>query len=141
MFDIYAYLTMVVGVSYLLLAHSFQGGWNKILIPILYLFGSAGILGAGFSRIFESVSWEILYLAVLLGGLFLSAYLKSKTILALTTFFLIAYVSYITGKYFADSLGWPLSLVLLGFVFIGLGYASVSINRKYISENSSEEYE
>lgn len=30
--DLYAYLTMVIGASYLLLAHAFRDGWNKKLI-------------------------------------------------------------------------------------------------------------
>ena len=62
----------------------------------------------------------------------MSVYLKSKIILLMSTIFLIVHVSYITGEYFADSLGWPVVLVLLGFVFMGLGYASIIINNRYI---------
>jgi len=59
--------------------------------------------------------------------------MRSRSILVMSTLFLIAHVSYITGEYFADSLGWPISLVILGFVFIGLGYVSISVNKKYIT--------
>jgi len=37
--DLYQYLTMAIGASYLLLAHSFREGWNKQLIGALYFFG------------------------------------------------------------------------------------------------------
>jgi hypothetical protein len=134
--DIYQYLTMAVGVSYLFLAHAFRVGWNKHLIGALYFFGSAGFLGAAFSQVFDSVPWQLLYFLIVLGGLFLSVYMKSRSILVMSTLFLIAHVSYITSKYFADSLGWPISLVILGFVFIGLGYASITINKKYIKETA-----
>jgi hypothetical protein len=50
----------------------------------------------------------------------------------MSTGFLIAHVTFITGEYFADSMGWPISLVILGLVFIGLGYASITINKKFI---------
>ncbi|MBI4135037.1 MAG: hypothetical protein HY471_02950 [Candidatus Sungbacteria bacterium] len=130
--DLYAYLTMVMGASYLLLAHAFRGGWNRHLIGILYFLGSAGFLGAAFSQVFGSIPWQMFYFLIVLGGLFLSVYMKSRSILAMSTLFLIAHVSYITSEYFADSLGWPISLVVLGFVFIGLGYASVTINKRYI---------
>lgn len=130
--DLYAYLTILVGASYLLLAYAFRGGWNNGLVNVLHLFGSAGFLGAAFSQIFDSLFLEILYFFVVFGALFLSVYMKSRTILAVGTLFLIAHVSYITSEYFADSLGWPISLVLLGFAFIGLGYASIAINKKYI---------
>lgn len=130
--DLYAYLTMIMGASYLLLAHAFRDGWNKILIGALYFFGIAGFLGAAFSRVFESDLWELLYFLIVLGGLFLSVYMKSRIILVVSTLFLVAHISYITSEYFADSLGWPISLIILGFVFIGIGYGSVAINKQYI---------
>jgi hypothetical protein len=131
--DIFAYLTMVLGLSYLLLAHGFKDSWNKKLISALCLFGSAGFLGAAFSRVFDSGLWELLFFVLVSGGLALSVYMKSRIILIISTLFLIAHVIYITDEYFANSLGWPLSLVLLGFVFIGLGYFTVNLNKKYIS--------
>jgi hypothetical protein len=134
--DLYAYLTMAVGSSYLFLAHSFREGWNNKLIALLYFFGSAGIFGAAFSQVFDTVLWELVYPILVMGGLFLSAYMRSRAILVTSTFSLLAYVTYITSEYFADSLGWPISLVVLGFVFIGLGYASISFNKKYINESS-----
>lgn len=131
--DLYEYITMTIGVSYILLAYAFRDGWNKPLIPVLNFFGIIGFLGAAFSQVFDSVLWQLLYFILTLGGVYLSVYLKSRSILVISTLFLIAHISYITGKYFANSLGWPISLVFLGFVFIGLGYASVNINKKYIS--------
>ena len=131
--DLYAYLTMVIGASYLLLGHSFRDGWNKKLIEVLYFFGITGFLGAAFSQVFDSVPWQMFYFLIVIGGLFLAVYMKNRSILVMSTLFLIAHVSYITSEYFADSLGWPISLVILGFVFIGLGYVSVNINKKYIA--------
>lgn len=131
--DLYAYLTMIIGTSYLLLAHAFRDGWNKKLIGILYFFGITGFLGAAFSQVFDSVPWQMLYFIIVIGGIVLSVYMRSRSILVMSTLFLIAHVSYITSEYFANSLGWPISLVILGFVFIGLGYTSVNINKKYIA--------
>lgn len=130
--DLYAYLTMVIGMSYLCLAHAFRDGWNKKLLGLLYFFGSGGMFGAAFSQVFNSPAWQLFYFLLVLGGLCLSVYMKSSSILVLSTVFLIAHVSYITSVYFADSLGWPISLVILGFVFICLGYSLVVINKKYI---------
>jgi hypothetical protein len=131
--DLCTYLTMVIGASYLLLAHAFRDGWNKKLTGVLYFFGITGFLGAAFSQVFDSVPWQMLYFLIVIGGLFLAVYVRNRSILVMSTLFLIAHVSYITSEYFADSLGWPISLVILGFVFIGLGYVSVNINKKYIA--------
>ncbi|MEK7118687.1 MAG: DUF2157 domain-containing protein, partial [Patescibacteria group bacterium] len=131
--DLYAYLTMVIGASYLLLGHAFRDGWNKKLMVVLHFFGITGFLGAAFSQVFDSVPWQMLYSLIVIGGFCLAVYMKSRSILVMSTVFLIAHVSYITGEYFADSLGWPISLVILGFVFILLGYVSININKKYIA--------
>ena len=131
------YLTMIVGSSYFFLSRAFQNTWNEKLNRALYLFGSIFVFGAAFSRVFDSELWQFLYFLVIFGGLYLSIYLKSQIILVMSTIFLIAHISYITSEYFADSLGWPISLVILGFIFIGLGYVSVNINKKYI--NSTEQ--
>lgn len=132
--DLYTYLTMVIGASYLLLAHAFRDGWNKKLIGVLYFFGITGFLGAAFWHvIFDGGLWEMLYFILVIGGFALSVYMRGRSILVMSTLFLIAHVSYITSEYFANSLGWPISLVILGFVYIGLGYISVNINKKYIA--------
>lgn len=130
--DLYMYLTMIIGASYLLLAQSFRDGWNKRLLGALYFFGSLGILGAGFVEVIDSGIWELLYFIVVFGGLYLSVFMKSRIILVMSTIFLIVHVSYITEEYFANSLGWPITLILLGFVIIGLGYGSVHINKTYL---------
>ena len=136
-FDVYAYLTMIIGVSYLLMSYSFRGTWNKDLAGVLNFFGIAGFMGAAFSRVFESDLWEFLFFLVAIGGLALAVYIKSRSILVVSTLFLIAHFVYITNEYFANSIGWPISLVILGFVFIALGYMSININKKYITEERS----
>ncbi|PJE64055.1 MAG: hypothetical protein COU90_04255 [Candidatus Ryanbacteria bacterium CG10_big_fil_rev_8_21_14_0_10_43_42] len=130
--DIYAYLTMVIGASYLLFGQSFKGTWNSYLTGPLNFLGSAGFLAGAFSRVFDSVFWQIIFFALAAGALVLAIRVRSRSILVVGTLFLIGHFGYITGEYFADSIGWPISLVILGLLFIGLGYVSISINKKYI---------
>ncbi len=131
--DYYAYLTMAIGINYLLLAEHFKNTWNRSLKNLLYFFGVTGFLVALYTQIIDSLNLEILYFGVIWLFIFLSIKLKSTLILGITTIFLIIHISYITSRYFTDSIGWPLSLVILGFVFIGLGYYFFNINKKYIS--------
>jgi hypothetical protein len=133
--EIYSYLTMVIGVVYLLLSHEFRDGWNNKLVLLLDFFGIMGLLGAGFSRIYGSPAWQLFYLVLIAGGFMYSIYSRSRSVLIVSTLFLLGYISYITSEYFADSIGWPMALVILGFLFIGLGYISININKKYIANN------
>ncbi len=129
---IYQYFFMIIGVSYLLLAHTFRSGWNTKIVGLLCFFGSIALFGAGFIRVMDSETWHILYFVLIFCGFYLSIFIKSHAVLTMSTIFLIFHMSYITGEYFADSIGWPVSLVVLGLVFIGLGYISINISKKYI---------
>ncbi len=46
---------------------------------------------------------------------------------------MIGYLVWFTGEYFADSLGWPLALVIIGVLFIALSVLAVRINRRYFA--------
>lgn len=128
-----AYLTILIGAVYIVLANQFKGTWNAPLVRALYFFGSAGVYISAFSLVVDMEGLAIFYFFLVLGGLYISILERSRTLLITSTLALIVHVAYITGKYFADSLGWPLSLILLGFIFIGLGYMSIRINKLYIS--------
>jgi peptidoglycan/LPS O-acetylase OafA/YrhL len=130
--NIYTYLTIVIGGVYLLLSSSFRNTWNARLTEILNLLGIVALLGAAFSEIFGSLPWQFFFLILVIGGFALSIYVRSLSILLVSTIAFLSYVSYITSEYFADSIGWPISLVVLGFIFIALGYVSITINKKYI---------
>ncbi len=134
--EIYAYLTMIVGISYLLLSRAFRGGPIGKLSDTLTFFGTSGFFGAAFSRVFDSGIWQLLFFVLVALGLFLAVRWKDRTILAVSTLALIGHITYITTEYFADSVGWPILLVLLGFLFIGLGYGSVALSKKYISKTA-----
>jgi hypothetical protein len=131
--DLYAYLTMMIGVSYLIYAHVYQRGWNDRLIPLLLFFGALGFYTAAFSQIFDTIFMELLFPFLAFGGSVIAlVVLKSRIVLLLSTLAVIGYIIYFTAEYFADSIGWPVTLILLGFIIIGLGYFSISLNRKYL---------
>jgi uncharacterized membrane protein YczE len=46
--------------------------------------------------------------------------------------FLVAYLIRITAQYFSNITGWPIALIFIGIVIIGLGYLAIYINKKYI---------
>jgi hypothetical protein len=130
--DFFAYLTMAIGVGYMLLARGFKNTRNSVLSGFFSAFGSLGFLGAAFSRVFDSLFWQLLFLALVSGGIILSLRMKSKAVLIFSTLFLIAHIVFLTSEYFADSVGWPVALIILGFVIIGVGYASFRLGKKYL---------
>ena len=62
--DLYAYVTMIIGASYLVLSHNFRIGWNRSLVWILQLVGSIGFYVAAFSQVENIFAGQILYFFV-----------------------------------------------------------------------------
>lgn len=135
----YEYRVLLSGLVYMLLGYYFSQGMRSGLSGFLYGFGSLAFLGAalalgGWSP-GQNIFWELIYPLLVFGVLYLSVYLKSRSFLVFGTIFLMAYILKITAEYFTEGLGWPLALVLSGLLMIGVGYMSVSINKKYIRAN------
>lgn len=140
--QIYLLFSMVIGIVYIYLSLAFKDVWNRYLTALLMLVGSATFYISSFLSIFEgnfifgrghSVFWEILFPFLAVGGMLLATKIQDRILLFVSTVALISYVIYLTGEYFANSIGWPLALVLLGFVIIGLGYTSIKLSKSYQS--------
>lgn len=138
--DFYSYRVMAVGVAYILLGYYFSNTDKRSLSGFLYSFGILGFLGSAMAlqgwQPDQKSFWEIIYPVLIFVTLFLSVYLKSKSFLTFGTIFLMAYIIKITSEYFSDSMGWPLSLVLIGFLLIASGYLFIYIKNKYMPKIS-----
>lgn len=97
---------------------------------ILYGLGMLATLGAGIQI---GGVWNFIFIPVLFGAFYLSVYLQSRTILVLATLFLMGHVVKLTAEYFIGSLGWPIALVVSGFIIISIGYGTFEINKRYFA--------
>lgn len=133
----YMYRILVTGITYILMGYSFSKNERAPLSGFLYSFGILGVLGAalilGEWTPNQNVFWELIYPILVFGALFLSIHIKSKAFLIWGTIFLMAYILKITAEYFSTGLGWPLALVIAGLAMIGVGYMSISIKNKYLT--------
>ncbi len=87
--------------------------------PFWYFVGGGCLLGGAFGAI--QGGWaEIIYLGVNGFIVYLSIRLASRSMLVVGVFGLIGYLSYFTHEYFADVTGWPIALIVMGMVMIGL---------------------
>ena len=133
----YKYRILVAGVAYGLLGYAFSKRRNASISGFLYSFGILGFLGAALAlggwEPNQSPFWEFIFPILVFGVLLFSVRIKSKAFLIFGTIFLIAFINKITAEYFLEGLGWPLALVLAGFTVISIGFASVSLKKKYLS--------
>ena len=121
-----------LGVSVLLVSYSIDRTRHAVITPFWYFVSSAAMLAGLFSLIEGSV-FEILFLGAACGLVFLSTWVKSRSLLGVGTVAILGYVGYYTTENFSDVVGWPIALILFGFLLIGLSAVAFQINRKYIA--------
>jgi hypothetical protein len=122
---------LTIGGSLLLAAIGIGRTRHRDLTPVWYLAGSAAFL-YGLFDIVEGTMFELGFLAAAAAFVYLAAFLRSRTLLFVATMAVLAYTGWYTGKYFADSAGWPLALIAFGLVMIGLSALAVRIDRDYV---------
>ena len=113
------FIAITVGLSALLLTHSAARGGYHAITPFWYFTGAWFVLGGVFAAV-EGGLMEIAYLVVNGFFVFLSIRVASRALLVISVVGLISYLSYFTYEYFADAIGWPVAMIFMGMVMIGL---------------------
>ncbi len=122
---------LVIGGTLILSAIAVDRTPHAAITPIWYLVGAVAFLYGLFDLV-DSTPLEILFLIAACGFVYLSAAIHSRTLLLVATAAILAYTAWFTGEHFANSLGWPLALMLFGLLMIGLSAAAYKIDRRYI---------
>ncbi len=132
--DIFVYTSMILALGYLSYGSWLKSKFGLMRLHKLYTFAAFALfLG---SALFLSGVWNLLYAFVLVGAVALSINLRSTPALIVSALAIAVYLVKISAEYFSDSIGWALLLVLIGFLIIGLGYATYYLNKKYIHEET-----
>jgi len=137
--DFIKYRWLAAGLTHMILGYSLADTNRKDLTRYLYGFGVVEFLTAalclgGWSP-HQSLIWELIFPGLTFGIIFLSVYLKARSFLVFGSLYLMIYILKITNEYFASGFGWALSLIVVGFALIGIGYFAFYLNKKYISQH------
>ncbi len=126
------FIALILGAATVSLCIGLERTPHRGMNPFWYLFGSACFFYGLFDLV-QHTAIELAFLAVACASVFLSTWVRSRTLLFVSTIAILAYISYFTSQHFQDSLGWPLVLILLGLIFIALSTIAIRINKRYIS--------
>jgi hypothetical protein len=124
-------VALVLGSSLLLTAVGVDRTPHRVMTPVWYLFGAAGVLYGVFDLV-ESTPLELVFLLAAAGLVYLSVALHSRTVLFVATAGILAYTAWFTGEHFAQSVGWPIALIIFGLLLIGLSALALRIDRDYV---------
>ena len=122
---------MMLGGCLVLAAIAADRTPHRVITPAWYLVGGIGFLYGLFDLV-EGTLFEVLFILAASGFVYLSAAIPSRTLLLVATGAILGYTGWFTGEHFADSLGWPLALVLFGLLMISLSALAFRIDRQYI---------
>jgi hypothetical protein len=119
---------ITVGLSALFLSHFAAMRGHGAITPFWYFIGGGFVLGGVFAAL-KGGPAEIVYLGVNGFLVYLSIRLASRAMLAVSVFGLIGYLSYFTYEYFANVIGWPVAMIVMGMVMIGLSAYAVKLGQ------------
>jgi hypothetical protein len=139
----YEYRLLILGLSYLFLGKALDKTAVRGLSGSMYTLGIIGFLAAAYALQGwfpeQSLLWEVVFPLLAFLSMFLSTYVQRKSLLIFGAIGIMAYVIKITGQYFSAGLGWPLALVVAGLAFIGVGYFTYYMNKKYFNKTISSQ--
>ena len=78
---------------------------------------------SGLFDLVQHTSVELLYLAVA------ASTLQSRALLLTTVIAMLAFIGYYSAEHFANSLGWPATLILMGIAFLGVGTLAIKVKQ------------
>lgn len=121
---------LITGVCIMLTAYGLQKD-NRYprLIVLSYFIGSIFVY-TGLFDLVQHTSFELLYLAVTASFLYACVVLHSRTLLLTTVIAMLSFLGYYSAEYFADSLGWPITLILMGIIFMGIGTIAIKVKHR-----------
>jgi hypothetical protein len=136
LFDRIAMLTsdnwanLVIGVSVILTAYGLHKSERyPRLIALGYFVGSA-MTYAGLFDLVQNTFIELIFLAVTASGLYACVTLESRALLLTTIAAMLAFIGYYSAEHFSNSLGWPLTLMLMGVAFLSVGAIALKVKRR-----------
>ncbi len=136
-FTIASYQLLSAGLAWMFLGHGLSRGQHQMLCGWLQGFGVVAFLAAALAlgewKPNQNLFWEIIYPGLVFAVIFLSTHLKSRTFLVFGSLALGSYLTKITLEYFADSLGWAVALILIGFMLMAVAFLALRVQRQFIS--------
>ncbi|WP_020168295.1 MULTISPECIES: DUF2157 domain-containing protein [Methylotenera] len=124
---------IVLGISLICVAYALNQSRHLPIAPFWYFVGSAILMWSVFEAV-EKTPFEIIYLGLAAALIFLSTAVRSRALLAVGSLSMLAYIGYFTAKHFANTLGWPIALVIIGIALIGMSAFAVKLNNQYIKQ-------
>jgi hypothetical protein len=122
--------SLLIGVCVMFTAYGLQkSGRYSRLTGLGYFIGSI-MAYSGLFDLVHNTAIELVYLAIAASMLYACVVLQSRALLFTTVIAMLGFIGFYTARHFAHSLGWPITLVLMGVAFLGVGTVALKVKRR-----------
>jgi hypothetical protein len=122
--------SLIIGVSVTLTAYGLQKAARYPRLSVLCYFIGSSIAYMGLFELVQNTSVELIYIAVSASILYACVVLQSRALLMTTVIATLGFIGYYSAEHFANSLGWPVTLILLGVTFLGVGTMAMKVKQR-----------
>jgi len=126
-------IAITLGIAWLCLGVATVRGAHMVLSAQLFLIGCWAFL-AGLFDLVEGTAFETVFVLATCGLIYLGVWAKSRALNIASAVALLAYTTYFTSRYFADSTGWPIALIIIGLTMIAISAVALRIDRQYLRQ-------
>ncbi len=127
------YTGLTLGISLLCVAYTISKTPYHRTAGLWYFIGSALFLFNLFDWV-ERTPLEILYLAATGFTVYLSVLVQSTVLLVVGVLAMLSYIGYFTAQHFVQSIGWPITLIVIGGLFFAISTGGWKIKQKYFKK-------
>ncbi|AKS41286.1 hypothetical protein [Wenzhouxiangella marina] len=118
------WIVFTLGLFGLLLSWGLERTAWRNLCPLAWVAYALCFGGGLFALVESHAVVDLLLIAAAAGLIQISVVVERRSLLGVSVLMLLVYLGYYTGEYFADTLGWPIALILFGAALLAAsGYA------------------
>ncbi|MCK5384023.1 MAG: DUF2157 domain-containing protein [Alphaproteobacteria bacterium] len=119
-------ISLLIGFSVLLVSYGIAKTPHNAIAAFGYFCGSI-CFAMGCFEFLKDTQIDILLIGIAALMIYSSVVVQSRTFLFVSVLALLGYLGYFTNEYFKDIVGWPIALIVLGFVMIGISAYAVKL--------------
>ncbi|KTD44721.1 DUF2157 domain-containing protein [Legionella parisiensis] len=98
---------------------------------LLFFISSLALLLVTFD-IVKNKPYEILYLGLACGLIYMAIIESSRVLLITASFATLGFILYFSSQHFPYTIGWPITLILIGLLLVGVSGIVIKLNKKYM---------
>jgi hypothetical protein len=103
----------------------------------LWIFLGAGFSFAGLYNFLEGMRIEYLFFMAPAIGIYAALALRTRALLAVSVICLVAFIADYSATHFANTIGWPILLILLGALTLGSGFLFARLSKQIKTANAT----